>query len=99
MKITTLLIMLVLSQAQADEPLPYPEFASEMFPADHWELTLVWRDRMEDIDMLGAEKYSRTSCLKDGIARMLKDMESVAVKKWGSEQILGFICEYVTAEE
>ena len=97
MKIMTLLIMLVLTQAQAIEP--YPELAGDRFPVDHWQLTLVWHERMEDIDMPGAEKYSRTSCIKDGIRRILKDMESVPVKEWGAEQILGFVCEYVTAKE
>lgn len=97
MKIMTLLIVLVLAQAQATEP--YPEYASDRYPVDHWQLTLVWRDRMTDIDMPGAEKASRRSCLNDGIRRILKDMESVPVKEWGAEQILGFVCEYVTAKE
>ena len=97
MKIMTLLIVLVLAQAQATEP--YPELAGDRFPVDHWQLTLVWRDRMTDLSSPGFENYSRTSCIKEGIRRILKDMESVAVKEWGAEQILGFVCEYVTEKE
>lgn len=97
MKIMTLLIVLVLAQAQATEP--YPELAGDRFPVDHWQLTLVTRDRMIDITAPGFEKSSRRSCIKEGIRRLTKDMESVPVKEWGAEPLLGFVCEYVTEKE
>lgn len=91
MKTAMLLIMLTLSPTQAQEP--YPEFAGDMFPVAHWQLTMVSRHDMWNIT---GEKYSRTSCIKDGIRRMTKDMESVPVREWGADPLLGFICEYVT---
>lgn len=93
MKIATILIMITLAQAQATEP--YPELASENYPVDYWQLKMVSREEMTDIDAPGFENYSRTSCIKEGIRRMVKDMNSVPVKEWGAEPLLGFVCEYV----
>ena len=89
MKIATLLIMLVLTQAQATET--YPEFAGERYPVEYWQLTLISRTDMTDLSM---EYYSRTSCIKEGLRRIVKDMNSDPVK-WGAEPQLGFVCEYV----
>ncbi len=99
MKIAILLIMLVLSPTQAhetDSKPPYPEFAGDTFPIAHWELTMISHQDMWDIT---AEEYSRASCIKDGIRRMLRDMESVPVREWGADPLLGFICEYVDGSE
>jgi len=91
MKIVTLLVMLVLTQAQATEP--YPEFAGAKFPVNHWQLTMVSRDELVDIDIPGFENYSRTSCIRAGIERMkgaLIDDRFGGIVPW-----LGFVCEFV----
>lgn len=93
MKIAMLLILFTLSPTQAQEP--YPEFADDTFPVAHWQLTMISRHDMWEKSEGGAEKLSRTSCIKEGIRRMLKDMESTPVREWGADPLLGFICEYV----
>ncbi len=98
MKLAFLLIMLVLSPTQAHETEPkppYPEFADDTFPVAHWQLTLINRNEMIDLTSPGFENYSRASCIKEGIEKLTENMKSVAVKEWGAEPLLGFICEYV----
>lgn len=98
MKIATLLIMLVLTLSQAHAEKLYPSMAGDRYPVEHWQLTMVWQDRVTAMSSPGFENYSRTSCIKEGIRRIEVDMNSNAVK-WGAEPMLGFTCKYVTGEE
>lgn len=91
MKITTLLVMFVLTQAQATEP--YPETAGDMFPVHQWQLTMISREEMIDMDTPGFENYSRTSCIKRGIEEMQETL--IKDRFGGIVPWLGFICEYV----
>lgn len=92
MKIATLLLMLVLTQAHA----AYPEMAGGKYPAEYWQLTMISRGMSS---VITREHYSRTTCMERGIERMFEDMESTPVKEWGVEPTLGFTCEYVTGED
>lgn len=91
MKIATLLIMLVLTLSQAHAS-DYPELAGGRYPAEYWLLTMVSRGMSS---VVGIEQFSRTSCITEGVKRMLEDMEATPVKEWGVEPTLGFTCEYV----
>ncbi len=92
MKISTLLIMLVLTLSQAHASEDYPEFAGGRYPAEYWLLTMVSRGMSSIVTF---EQYSRTGCITEGVKRMLEDMEAAPVEEWGVEPTLGFTCEYV----
>ena len=89
MKITTLLIMLVLTQVQAQEP--YPDHAGARFPVDHWQLSMVSRKEIVDIDTPGFENYSRHTCIREGMRRMQQTLDA----PFGAELWLGFVCDFV----
>lgn len=89
MKIATLLAMLMLTQAQAIEP--YPEYAGDLFPVDHWQLSMVSRTEIIDIDTPGFENYSRHRCIREGMRRMQQTLDA----PFGAELWLGFVCDFV----
>lgn len=88
--IKVLLLMLLLTSANAQEQEPYPETIDIMkAPLSQWELTVVTRYEMIDI---AHEYWTRKSCMKDGIRRIEEDMKP---KEFGEPVFIGFICEWI----
>lgn len=98
MRIVTLLALLVLTQAYAQEP--YPENAGDRYPVEHWRLQILQRpcdqhcrDAMNRT-VPGFESFTRKSCVRRGIEQMEASQNVVA---WLEEAvtIVGFNCLFI----
>ena len=91
MKITTLLIVLLLTQAHAEPPAVVD---INRYPVEHWQLAMVTQQNIIDIDSPGFEFFSRQSCVREGIRRMA---QSLSKPDWLVEAgvPIGFVCDYI----
>ena len=103
MRIVTLLALLVLTQAHADDSVGGPATAGDLYPVEHWRLQMIdnpcdkfCRDNAART-FPGAEHYTRLSCMRRGIERMLDALEPD--RFGGFIPHVGFNCVYVWADD